>query len=246
MKAATANNNVENTGRAYILPSSVPGSNRWYQKGFRRAMALVRYFGKPTLFLTATMNIDCPEVKSCLAPHQTPYDRPDLLCRAFKAKKDELIRDIVKSKIFGQVLAYVAVIEFQKRGAPHVHLLVWIKDFEETPENIDNIISTEIPPLGEPGSQEREFHDLVVKYMVHGPCGKNFNANLGCCKNNPGNECKRHYPRPFSTHTDIGEGMYPDYRRRPPLDNFEADCMNFGNTEKNKSNEFSQKSPTNG
>jgi len=42
-------------------------------------------------------------------------------------KKDYLIDLIVKSKFFGEVAAFVYVIEFQKRGLPHVHVLITLK-----------------------------------------------------------------------------------------------------------------------
>ena len=35
----------------------------------------------------------------------------------------------------------MARIEFQNTGAPHCHMLIWIKDFEMTLQNIDNIRS---------------------------------------------------------------------------------------------------------
>ena len=40
-------------------------------------------------------------------------------------------------------MAHVAVIEFQKRGAPHMHLLIWIENFDET-FDIDQIIKTKV------------------------------------------------------------------------------------------------------
>ena len=101
-----------------------------------------------------TLDIDFPEIRACLSQGQIPYDHPDLLCRVFEAKKVDLIHEIVKNEILGPVLANVAVIEFQKWGAHHIHILFWIKDFESTPENIDNIISAEIPPRGKPGTEE--------------------------------------------------------------------------------------------
>ncbi len=62
---------------------------------------------------------------------------------------------------------------------------------------------------------------------------ENFNSNLGCCKNTPNNTCKYHYPKPFSVYTDTsGEGVYPDYRRRPPPNDSDFESMAFGNAGK--------------
>ena len=50
------------TGRRFILPSSFPGSPRAMQQNFQDAMAIVREFGKPDLFITFTCNPSWPEI----------------------------------------------------------------------------------------------------------------------------------------------------------------------------------------
>ena len=60
--------------------------------------------------------------KKNLHPHQTAADRPDVDARIFKLKLSASMQDIVKSELFGKV-AYVKVIEFQKRTLLHSHTL---------------------------------------------------------------------------------------------------------------------------
>jgi hypothetical protein len=43
-------------GRRMILPSGYVGSPRFMAKIYQNSMAIVRYFGKPTLFITFTAN----------------------------------------------------------------------------------------------------------------------------------------------------------------------------------------------
>jgi len=88
-------------------------------------MALVKVYGKPDFFIT--FNVDCREAKAEIEPGQKPYDRPDVLCRVFNQKRNEFLKDI-KRRVLGKIKAHVSVIEFQKRGAPHAHTLVWIED----------------------------------------------------------------------------------------------------------------------
>ncbi|KAK1694682.1 hypothetical protein QYE76_011379 [Lolium multiflorum] len=83
------------------------------------AMALVRKYGKPDIFLTMTCNPNWDEINRELYPGQTPQDRPDLVVRVFRAKLEELQKDIL-----GKVKAHVYVVEFQKRGLPHAHFLL--------------------------------------------------------------------------------------------------------------------------
>ena len=51
-------------------------------------MAIVRHFGKPTLFITMNTNPNWLEIKEGLSLGQYPQDRPDLVARVFKLKKD--------------------------------------------------------------------------------------------------------------------------------------------------------------
>lgn len=73
-----------NVGRITVLPATITCSDRWYRMQYRDAMTLVRVLGKPTLFLTCTLDTGCVEVTSYLQPGQTCYDHPDLLNRVFQ------------------------------------------------------------------------------------------------------------------------------------------------------------------
>lgn len=94
-----------------------------YQR-YQDAMALVQKYGKPDLFLTMTCNPSWDEIKNELLPGQSPQDRPDLVSRVFRAKFEEFKEDIIVKGVLGKVIAYVYVIEFQKRGLPHAHMLI--------------------------------------------------------------------------------------------------------------------------
>lgn len=90
-------------------------------------MALVQRFGKPTLFITFTANPNWDEVKREKFPTQSAADRPDLVARVFYLKLKDL-QELIKDDYFGPYLALVSVIEYQKRGLPHVHIVVWLKN----------------------------------------------------------------------------------------------------------------------
>jgi len=94
---------------------------------FQDAMAIARFYGGFDLFITLTTNPAWPEITNALFPGQTAADRPDLIARVFNMYKSPLIHDVTKGKIFGDVLAYAYSIEFQKRGLPHVHLLLTLQ-----------------------------------------------------------------------------------------------------------------------
>ena len=58
-------------GWRIVLPSSFLGSDRFMQQLFQDSMAIVRYFGKPTLFITFTANPSWKEIQDELLPHQS-------------------------------------------------------------------------------------------------------------------------------------------------------------------------------
>ena len=105
------------------------------------------------------------------------------------------------------MLALVYVIEWQKRGPPHAHIL-GICDPEskpQTPEDFDDIICAEILDEG----QFPELHKVVTTFMMHGPCGIS-NPNSPCMEDG---KCTKKFPKDFVEKTYAGDG-YPYYRRR--------------------------------
>ena len=129
---------MEDRGQRVILPSSHIGSERHMNQLFQDSMAICRTFHKPDIFLTMTANPNWPEIQDALlreqppadesAPQgrkQTAADRPDIVARVFEQKKKALIQEI-KSGLFGKVTAMIHTIEFQKRGLPHMHLLIFL------------------------------------------------------------------------------------------------------------------------
>ena len=72
-------------------------------------MAICRKARKPDFFITFTCNPNWEEITNDLREGETVQDGPDLVGRVFKLKKDQLMKDIK----FGEVSAYLWVIEFQ-------------------------------------------------------------------------------------------------------------------------------------
>ena len=133
-------------GHRIILLLSFIGGPRDMRKRYMDAMTLVQRFGKPDIFLTMTCNPNWFEIKQELGPSEEVRNRPDLVVRIFRAKLEELKHVLFVRQIFGEVVAYVYVIEFQKRGLPHMHLLIILKSSSKiyAPENFDQIVSEEI------------------------------------------------------------------------------------------------------
>jgi hypothetical protein len=189
-------------GKIIILPASFTGGPRQMMQLFQDAMAVVRCFGKPDLFITFTCNPNWIEILNELRPGEVPNDRPDLLVRVFRLKLKELIRDICKNQIFGRVVGRVYVIEFQKRGLPHAHILIILdeRDKPRTIEQIDQIVCAEIPdPQLYP-----QAYETVSKCMIHGPCGPSF-PDSPCMVNG---KCSKRFPKAYCEATTQNSNGY--------------------------------------
>ncbi|AQK79503.1 hypothetical protein ZEAMMB73_Zm00001d035706 [Zea mays] len=200
---------ADKIGKRTVLSTSFIGGPRDMRRRYMDAMALVRKFGKPDIFLTMTCNPNWDEITRELLPMQSPQDRPDLVVRIFRAKLEELKKRLTKHDILGKIRAYVYVVEFQKRGLPHVHfLLIMQRKYKLTcPDQYDLLISAEIPDK----KKYPELYKMVIKHMMHGPCGL-LNPKCPCTKGRA--SCKNHYPRAFSNAMSQGKDSYPIYRRR--------------------------------
>ncbi|XP_058742520.1 uncharacterized protein LOC131615017 [Vicia villosa] len=196
------------TGRRIVLPSSFVGSKRYMDQLYFDGMAISSAIGFPDLFLTFTCNPKWPEITRHLSMRNlNPTGRPDIVSKVFKMKFDELMVDLTKRHVLGKVLAYIYTIEFQKRGLPHAHILLFLHPLSKypTPPDIDNIISAEIP---DPQLHPRLYH-LVKTQMMHGPCGL-ARPKCPCMKHG---KCSKFFPKKFNETTIVDHEGYPVYRR---------------------------------
>ena len=216
-----ADDNCQTKIGRVILPSTYIGCPRYYNQQFQDGMAICRRYHKPDLFITMTCNPNWAEIKAQLEEGQSPHDRPDIIARVFKLKKDQLTRDLKDLKIFGEVKGFMEVVEYQKRGLPHCHILVILdkKSRKMIYEKIDDLVCAELPldPETFTNEQQKEqaqrLEQLVISNMVHGPCGEG-NPKAPCMENG---KCSKGFKKSFQNETSIDFNMdVPKYRRRRP------------------------------
>jgi len=85
-----------------ILPSTFNGSPRAMNENYKDAMALVRKFGKPDLFITMTCNPSWQEITNNLEGLQKVEHRPDLVSRVFQIKLKSLQNDLYNNHLLGK------------------------------------------------------------------------------------------------------------------------------------------------
>ncbi|KAL6575510.1 hypothetical protein OROHE_000887 [Orobanche hederae] len=197
------------TGQRIFMPTSFTGGARYMMQNYQDAMAICKWFGYPDLFITITCNPKWPEIARFLDSRGlNPEDRPDIVCRLFKIKLDQIIKDMTENRIFGSTRAVIYTVEFQKRGLPHAHILLFLKRDRKTPtaDDVDQIISTEIPDqVAHP-----RLYELVSTHMMHGPCSSSGNEKA-CMKKG---KCTRRFPKRYFDRTTVDDDGYPIYKRR--------------------------------
>jgi hypothetical protein len=97
----------------------------------------------------------------------------------------ELINDIHKKHILGCTIARIYVIEFQKHGLLHAHIVIFFTENYKSHmvEDVDSMINVKLPNP----EANRLAHEMVVRCMMHGPCGVAF-PNAPCMEDG---KCKK-------------------------------------------------------
>jgi hypothetical protein len=202
---ASLKNQGKPSGNKFILPLTFSGGPRAMAQLYQDSMAIYQKYGALSLFMTMTANPKWVKVSSSIPQGAKPHNNLVETAHVFCQKLKELVRQIGKMGRFGKFISYVSTIEFQKRGLPHLHLMVTLKvsDCPTTPEDIDLLVTAEFPnPMTKP-----LLRRLVVELNLHGPC----NGRL--CWQKGG--CNKGFPKPYAEKTANVEGAYiPIYKCR--------------------------------
>ena len=132
---------------------------------------------------------------------------PIIVCRAFHTRLSAL-KTFLRSK-FGGLLYEISVVEFQKRGLPHAHIVVKFK-YDPPLSAIDSLISTELPDY----NQYPDLYKQVRTFHLH---SKDHLSRPGsrCSRNG---RCIYNYPLPITPYTHVDDLGRLHYRRRKEED----------------------------
>ena len=123
---ANVNDDDEDEQANVTLPASFMGSRKWASEQTADSLALARTYGPPLFFITMTCNPEWPEIKSRLLPGQDACDIPVVVVRVFKNRLQCLMQ-ILKTKM-GSITYMTSSNEFQKRGLPHSHIVLQVRE----------------------------------------------------------------------------------------------------------------------
>ena len=209
------------------VPASIPGSRSYWFTAQQEVFAISEEMQRnPDFFLTATEYDGWPEIQRCIA-HQVvdecdkcPHDNDNepavnfaTECSiAFHRRWLEFKKRVLQDPKggLGKVIRYWFRREYQKRGAVHIHGVVWV----EPGTKPENVVRAEMPRGGNDPKLTAELRELVKKYQTHNCIDKCFSR-----KGKRLNNCKLGYPQPLVNATRPDEtGLRNYYRRREKED----------------------------
>ena len=99
------------------------------------------------------------------------------------------------------VCSFIYTVEFQKRGLPHTHIIVWMNPRYKFPtaDEIGKIIFAEILDK----EKDPELYQVVSECML-------VNLNSPC----ENGKCSKFYPKKHVENTSLDNEGYPIYRRK--------------------------------
>lgn len=206
LKDAAVVRNLVFNEHAYKYMKNVRGSPAYWQHQLYDVLAMIRSLNIPTWFLTlSAADLHWPEIIQAIGLQyghrftkeevrnmdwQTKSNylmwNPVTACRMFQYRVESFFSEYILSdeNPLGEVHDYVIKIEFQERGSPHAHCLLWVKDAPRVDvdsddivcEFIDNYISGRIP------TDDEDLSKLVTNLETHSHsayCRRNGSCRFG-------------------------------------------------------------------
>ena len=206
----------------YRFLTQIRGTPAYWEKSKKDLFAMIRQLGVPTFFLTFSaadrrwIEIDNAILIQQGKPPMTTEEHknmtweqhcqiimsnPVTAARMFEYRVQTFIKDVImsKAKPIGEVEDYYYRTEFQQRGWPHIHMVVWVKDAPKLDEDSDEVvtefidknITCEMPP-----EDDEELYEIVMHVQMHSK-----NHTKSCRKT--GLVCRFYFPKSPSNYTFI-------------------------------------------
>ncbi len=218
--------------RAYRILQTVRGSPPYWQAVMFKLLAAVKQLGLFTWFLTlSAADLRWPDTIQAIARQQGKNltdeeveemsweekcsmlaSNPVTAARHFDHRLQCLFRDIVLGEMqpLGKISHYMYRIEFQQRGSPHAHCVLWVEgapSHEDSEEKIRDFIDTHVSCALPSEEQDDQLHTLLSQLQRH--------SHSATCRKS-GKRCRFNYPHPIAPCTVV------------------ADCPDTGDPEKDK------------
>ena len=197
------------TEQAYKFLKNVRGSPAYWQRELYDVLAMLRMLGIPTWFLTlSAADLHWIEMIEAVSIHMgerltrrqihnmSIKDRSEKLknnpvtaCRMFQHRVEVFFRDYIldTTNPVGEVYDHVIKIEFQARGSPHAHCLLWVKDAPHIDIDSDNAVCAFIDAyisgrIPDDNPDNQNIQKMVKEFETHSHsayCRRNGSCRFG-------------------------------------------------------------------
>ena len=204
--------------QAYNIFKNIRGSPAYYQSLFYDILAMMGQLGTPTWFFTlSAADMQWPDLIQTIARQSGVVLSDEDVCnlsyaercnwlrsnpvtavRHFHYRLETFVKLVLMSNAnpLGEIVDYVIRIEFQARGSPHAHTLLWVKNApqinvqtdDEVCEFVQKYISCSIP-------DDEDEKELVCKLQRH--------SHSSYCRKK--GSCRFKYPKPPSDRVIIAK-----------------------------------------
>ena len=169
--------------------NQLKGTPAYWKRFLLEVLAMVKQLGLPTYFMTLScadlrwnelvdiiqklkgQEMTEEEIENMNYMERTTalQSNPVLLALHFQYRVENFFKYIVMNGSLGKVIHYAIRVEFQVRGSPHIHSLIWVENAPKlSSENIteyanfvDNSVKCELP------ENNIELYNLVKTYQTH-------------------------------------------------------------------------------
>ena len=202
---------------AFRFLATVRGTPSYWQRLFHDVLAMQRQIGIPTWFLTlSAADLQWPDVITCIAQQKgqafTTADisqmtwaektmwlrtNPVTAARHFQHRLDAFFSVVLRSDAqpLGNISDHVIRIEFQARGSPHAHCILWSQDAPKLDKDPDEHVTQFIDRYqhGFLPTDDTSLRELVEQRQTHV-------HNQSCLIHG---SCRFHIPKPVAPRTVI-------------------------------------------
>jgi len=210
--------------KMFSLLANIRGTKEFFAKLGMDVRWMIKRLGPPTLFLTCataewfseallthlrTINSDVSNINQ-MTPAELCAMDPVTVTNHFYKKWEAIFTHLINAKdtpLFGPVADFFWRIEYQARGAPHVHCVLWIKDAPvlgtNTPEEVRQYIDKVCTCANPPAATSPTLHKLVSQFQVH-KCNK-YCVKLYKRNGKFARKCRFGFPRPVKDSTQLND-----------------------------------------
>jgi hypothetical protein len=214
--------------QAYLFLRQIPGTPPYWQKFMYEVVAMVKQLGIPTWFMTLSCaDLRWPELFQIIARTRgmnmtdeevdaLSYNEkcsmlnlnPVVVAKHFQYRVETFFTEVLLTNAnpIGKIVYYALRIEFQMRGSPHLHALIWTSDCPKlTPDSKQayiEFIDKHVQAYLSNQETDPQLHELVKTYQKHN--------HSKTCRKYKNIQCRFNFGQFFTNRTIIAEPLSDD------------------------------------